>query len=220
MKSLSLYLIALCFSLSVLADEPPCWCGFSITSENKQYRADIEFNAADSLKEPWDRKWTISVLSLSDSSVVWSSLFKHDGYGAGHLSNDGQIYVYVNDWLEMEHPNQIIIYTQNRIDQLCGTDIELSSSVYPKSISHQIWLNEYELVPNQLSDTTKLFLKTLNNQIIELDINSLTIKKKKAHSEYSGQVDLLRKLGIGLLIFMGIVIVLWTLKKLTSHNTS
>lgn len=214
MKRLLTILFFIGFYQFALADEPPCWCEFSIKSENGLYRADIEFEKADSLKEPWERKWTIKVYETkSDTTIKWHSEFYQDGYGGGILSNDGQIYVYVNDWLDLEEPpNQVVIYTQDYTTRLSGKDLKLNPNNYSHTVSHQIWMDEYELIPNYLSDSTFLKIKTEDFKEIRIDIQSGDIENSIAAPKFIEENNMLKKYGIGILIFIGLGIILLTIK--------
>ncbi|UII20533.1 hypothetical protein [Fulvivirga ligni] len=202
------------FCQFALADEPPCWCEFSIKSDNGLYRADIEFDKADSLKEPWDRRWTINIFELKpDSNLNWSSEFYHDGYGGGILSNDGQVYVYINFWLDMEEPpNQVVIYTKKNIRKLSGKDLKLIADNYSHTVSHQIWIDEYELIPNYLSDSTYLKIKTEDSKEIRIDLKSGEIENSITTPQFLKENNRLKKYGIGILLFIGIGIVLIVIK--------
>ncbi len=193
-----------------LADEPPCWCEFSIKSDNGLFRADIEFDTADSLKEPWERKWTIKVYKIMpDNNLTWSSEYYHDGYGGGILSNDGQIYIYVNDWLNMEEPpNQVVIYTQNYTTRLSGKELKLNPDNYSNAVSHQIWMDEYELIPNYLSDSTYLQIKTDDFKKIIINLKSGKIENSIATPQFVKENNMLKKYGTGILLFIGFGILL------------
>ncbi|WP_281615340.1 hypothetical protein [Flammeovirga sp. SubArs3] len=202
------------FSHLTFADEPPCWCEFSIKSNNGVYQADIEFEKSDSLKEPWERRWTIKVYDMKlDTSLIWSSKFFQDGYGGGVLSNDGQIYVYLNDWLDMkEPPNQVVIYTPQKTLRFSGKDLGLNPDNYSHTVSHKIWIDEYELIPNRLSDSTNLRIKTDDLKEILINVKSSKIENSIANPEFVEENNILKKYGIGILIFIGLGILLITLK--------
>jgi len=214
MKRLLTILFVIGFYQFSLSDEPPCWCEFSINSNNGLYRADIGFNEVDSLLNPWERKWTIKIYEIkSDTSLKWSSEFFQDGYGGGILSNDGQIYVYLNDWLDMEEPpNQVVIYTQNKTLRLSGKDLELNPNNYSHTVSHQIWMDEYELIPNHLSDSTYVRIKTDDFKVIEINLKSGEIENSIATPQFVEENNMLKNYGIGILIFIGLGILLIVLK--------
>jgi hypothetical protein len=214
MKRLLTILFIIGFCQFALADEPPCWCEFSIKSDNGLFRADIEFDTADSLKEPWERKWTINVFKIKpDTNLRWSSEFYHDGYGGGTLSNDGEIYVYINFWLNMEEPpNQVVIYTKKKTSKFSGKDLKLKAENYSHTVSHQIWLDEYSLSPNFHSDSTLLKIKTENFKEIKIDLKSGEIENSIAPPQFLEENNMLKKYGIGILAFIGIGIVLIVIK--------
>jgi hypothetical protein len=68
--------------------------------------------------------------------------------------------IYLNDWLDMkEHPNQVVVYTQNKTTKLSGKYLELNSNNYSYTVSHQIWMDGYGLIPNYISDPTYVRIK-------------------------------------------------------------
>lgn len=194
----------------VYGDEPPCWCEFTILSENKEFRADIEFLKSDSLKKPWERNWEVKVYEINpDTSLIWVSKFLNDGYGAGILSNDGQLYTYVNYWLQMDYPNQIIIYSKDEIIRLSGKDLGLDPSSYRHTVSHQIWMKDYYLTPDYQTDTTSLIVETLDSKKIDLNLKHKIVKSSVLrYPELIKQNNLLKKTGYAILIFLCIGIIL------------
>tara|TARA_B100000809_G_C14900324_1_gene446020 strand:+ start:126 stop:785 length:660 start_codon:yes stop_codon:yes gene_type:complete len=216
MKRLLTILLIIGFCQFALADEPPCWCEFSTKSDNGLFRADIEFDKVDSLKEAWERNWTINVFEIkSDTNLSWSSDFYHDGYEGGRLSNDGQIYVYIKFWLAMEEPsNQVIIYTKDKPSKFSRKDLNLNVENYSHTVSHQIWLDEYSLSPNYLSDSTFLKIKTDDFKELQIDLKSGDIKNSMAAPQFLEENNILKKYGIGILVLIGIGIVLIVLTKI------
>ena len=215
MKKLLTILFIIGFYLFAAADEPPCWCELSIKSNNGLFRADIKFDTADSLKEPWERKWTITVFKIyPDTNLSWSSEFYNDGYGGGTLSDDGQIYVYINFWLDMEDPpNQVAIYTKEKTTKFSGEALRLIAKNYSHTESHQTWVDEYSLTPNFLTDSTFLKIKTEDFKEIKINLNSSEIENSIAIPQFLEENVLLKKYGIGILVFIGIGIVLIVIKK-------
>ena len=207
-------LILLLICECAFADEPPCWCEFSIPSGNNQYLAKIEFNKTDSIKKPWERDWIISVYETKfDTVQIWVSKFLHDGYGGGDLSDDGQVYFYVNSWFYMNNQNQIIIYTKENIINLSLQNFGLDSSKYPHTASHQLWIKDCNLIPNLLTDTTKLEIVTLDSKKIEIALNDQKISVSNFIPATNEDNIYLKKLGWGLLVFIGIGIALLTIYK-------
>ncbi len=214
MKRLLSILFLTAFSHPVFADEPPCWCEFSIQSKNTFFRADIGFNMADSLLDPWEREWTIKVYEIkSDTVLLWSSKFYHDGYGGGILSDDGGIYVYVNDWLDMkEPPNQVVIYTQQKTLRYSGKHLGLVPSNYPNTASHKIWVDEYFLTANYFSDSTCLKIETKDFKEITIKLSSGEIDSSTQAPKLPEEANSLRYYGFGLLVFIGLGVVLIVVK--------
>ncbi len=213
MKKPPFLFIFFIFVNNVYSDEPPDWGEFTIHSENHNFKADIEYSKGDSLKKPWDRTWKIRVYALKpETSIIWEQDFFHDGYGDGILSNDGKAYVYVDYWLRMKS-DQVEIYLQDSILRLSGEDLTLVPSNYQHTVSHQIWVENYYLVPNQITDSTKLIFETLDSKRLELSLKDLSIKSSILHPEFIQQNKTLKKYGIGVLFFLAIGIILILVKK-------
>jgi len=221
-----LILIRIVFILSffapteIFADEPPCWCEFSIYSVDSLFRADIRMVNQDTTIAAWENDWTIKVYDISTDSHIWTSVFYNDGYGAGILSNDGEIYVYGNWWLTMDFDNQIVIYTRDTIIQYSGHDLGLIESDYPNTVSHKIWMEDYYFLPDCQTDSTKLIIETLDSKKIELDINSSKIKVSNIElsKEQIKQLKFVKKLGLWTIILIGFGIILLTIRNFKKNK--
>ena len=214
MKRLVALIILLISSSTVYGDGPPCWCDFTVFSANKLFKADIEHAKADSLKEPWEREWSIRVYkNAPDTLLLWQSDFFSYGYSEGKLSNDGQLFVYVNYWLRMETDNQLVIHSQKGIKRLSGKDLELDSAEYPQTASHQIWMDKYYLFPDHSTDTTKLIIETLDAKKIELDLTDYTVNSTMLHPQFIEENEYLKIIGLAVLIILGIGIAFILIKK-------
>ncbi|NMM50826.1 hypothetical protein [Marinigracilibium pacificum] len=198
----------------ILADEPPCWCEFSIYSFDSLYRADIIMANHDTSVAAWENDWIINVFDTSIDSIIWSSKFYNDGYGAGILSNDGKIYVYGNSWLIMDYKNQLVIYTADTIFQYSGRDLGLIESDYPNTVSHKIWIEDYYLYPNYQTDSTRVIIATLDSKKIELNIYSgeIRISKIKQSKEMIEQLVNVKRFGLWTIIIIGLGIILITIR--------
>jgi len=208
-------LFFLVLNYGIYADEPPCWCEFSIKSDNNLFRAEIEFVKKDSLLKPWRRDWTIKVYeNNSKSKLKWSSIFHQDGYGGGSLSNDGEIYIYVNDWLDMKvPPNQVVIYMNNRTIRYSGEDLKLNPNNFPHTASHQIWMKNYELIPNKLSDSTVLKINSYNDREIVINLKTTVFNDLNKKPDFTNEINFLIRISVYLLLFIGLIMTLFTLFK-------
>lgn len=143
MKIISL-LILLFLSLTTSADEPPDWQAFLIHSDNKQWTAVVEPLGQDEL--PQKDKWQVSIFNqyflsfpLPNQTAVWSTAFSPTGYPGGLLSDDGQVFAYVEYWYSTNKP-VVTIYRKNcRVEKL-GSSFHFSS-ILPRTESHQLWLH-------------------------------------------------------------------------------
>lgn len=124
-----------------MADEPPCNCEFSISSDNDKYIAKVnEVNSANTESA----RWQLSVYknSASDKSLLWTSKFNHNGYPQGILSDDGKVFATVNSWY---YPDTAIvnIYRQGKvISELKGRDFAVNENKLVRTVSHYLWLND------------------------------------------------------------------------------
>jgi len=210
-KKILLFFLVL--SNGISADEPPCWCEFSIKSDNNLFRAEIEFVKKDSLLKPWRRDWTIKVYENNvKSKLKWSSIFHQDGYGGGTLSNDGKIYIYVNDWLDMNiPPNQVVIYMNNNTIRYSGKDLNLNPNNFSHTESHQIWMKNYKLIPNKLSDSTILKINTNNDREIIINLKKTLFNDLNKKPDVTNETNFLIHLSVYLVFFTGIVVILFIL---------
>ena len=164
-KQLSILIFLFCIALQLKADEFPTWANFTIYSIDSSFKANIVSTERNPSIKPSDNNWKLFVYQLKpETLLVWSSDYFPDGYCEGKLSNDGQIFVYIND------TNQAFIYTQDTVITFCAKDFDLKSSNY--NSSHKNWLKDYFLDPNYLSNNTILIIKTLDKKCIKINIKN------------------------------------------------
>ena len=123
------------------------------------------------------------------------------------LSDDGGIYVSIDGWMDIENPGtQIVIYTKGKTWTLNELDLNLNPGQYPTSVSHQIRLDEYELVPNALTDSTYLRILTNDSKEIRVHLASSVVEVSKYNplAKFTEKNRLLKQYGVGLLIFIGL----------------
>jgi hypothetical protein len=137
------------FMLSALfshADSPPCWCAFETESSNKQYVAVVTRPLKDSLVEPWNSEWTLSIFQKEGDSrmLLWETKYAYTGYPDGALSDDGNTFIYVEYWFYPDAPLLQIYNRGKRINTkaLKGTDFKISKSKLVETVSHFVWLYE------------------------------------------------------------------------------
>jgi hypothetical protein len=115
------------------ADQPPSFSSFSVNSANKEYTAQI----TETL--PGSSAYRLTV--LKGEKIYWDVPYDYNGYPAGMLSDDGEVFVYINWWYEPG--NLIQIHTKNGlIKKLSEKDIEFDHEKVRNTDSHQIWLSE------------------------------------------------------------------------------
>lgn len=168
--SFTLLLILMLQSFA-FADAPPRWREFKVVSENKKFQANVTRNENDSLKQPWDSKWILTVYKISgkDSIELWKTDYEFDGYTEGILSNDGSIFVYVNFWY-YETRSIVKIYNQGvYTGQIKGIDFNVPTDKRIKTVSHELWL----------SNEDQLYYFEKNGNVFELVIHTIDKKKYK-----------------------------------------
>ena len=176
MKTLFTLLTAILLYSSALADEPPCWCEFNVKSANKAYSAKVTRVEKDSLKKPWDAQWILSVykINANDSTKIWSVKYEYDGYTDGVLSNNGQVFAYVNYWYYDTH-NIAYIYSQGKkVGQLKGKEFNVPEKERQKTVSHELWLNpkkEYFYF-NESENGVFLSINTIDNKTHKIDCST------------------------------------------------
>ncbi|WP_157953846.1 hypothetical protein [Microbulbifer sp. A4B17] len=136
--------IALILSIKVSADQPPDWQDYIVTSENRKWTALISRDHIT--QDPWTDNWMLSVYEgfkypfpRPDFVPVWSRAYDHHGYSEGILSDDGEIFVYVEFWYRENYPVVKISKKDCAISKN-GSFFNIGEHL-EKSISHQLWLN-------------------------------------------------------------------------------
>ena len=130
-----------------LADEPPSWQNFQLTSQNGWYVAKVTaFEGMDD-RDPWNKHYTLSVYQTdNESEPMWSSRYLYDGYLGGMLSNNGSVFVYVNFWYHHDDP---VIYVYNRgalYRKITGKDLGMVEATLSRSVSHTLWLSDEDSI--------------------------------------------------------------------------
>lgn len=138
-----IFLLLLCITCSVSADEPPDWNGFIVQSENKEWSA-VVWRLGEASK-PWDDEWELLVYEgyylthpSPDIKPVWSSSYNPSGYSGGYLSNDGNAFSYVEYWYYPDRP-VVEIYRDDCIIRKNGTYFDVGNNLQ-KTVSHELWL--------------------------------------------------------------------------------
>jgi hypothetical protein len=135
-------LLAFFAAFTAWADQPPCWCEFSVRSANKQFVAHVRM-VKGPLKPGQNQEWELQVYQKKasrDSTLLWKSHYRYDGYPDGVLSDDGKNFAYVNYWY-YSNGSVVEVYQSGRhVASLPGKAFNISPSKIPKSASHQLWL--------------------------------------------------------------------------------
>ena len=138
-------ILLLFFSQKVLADSPPCWCKFDVKSKNSKFIATVDRVKEDSLKEPWNARWILTITRDSaGKGIIWTTLYKYSGYPDGQLSDDGIYFVYVEGWFYKDVPLIKIYKKGAQIDTktLTGDSFKIPKSKLRKSVSHELWISD------------------------------------------------------------------------------
>jgi hypothetical protein len=126
------------------ADQPPCWCEFSVKSANKQFVAHIK-KVKGPVTPGQSEAWVMLVFrkkSARDSTLLWQSPYRYDGYPEGVLSDDGENFAYVNYWYQGNAPVVELYHSGQHVASLPGTAFRLSPSKISATVSHQLWLTQ------------------------------------------------------------------------------
>ena len=136
----------LLFSFKSYADSPPCWCPFEEESANKKFIAIVSSTDRDSLVDPWNSTWTITVYQKSgkEKRLLWQMKYDYTGYPGGLLSDDGQTFTYIEYWYYANSP-QIDVYRKGKKVNtlaLVGKNFRIAEEKLVQTVSHQLWLKE------------------------------------------------------------------------------
>ena len=151
MKQLFLVLFSIILPLLSWADSPPCYCKFKTVSENGHYFAWVDAHGLDTIKEPWNADWKLTVYKKSgnDSTIVWKTDYDNSGYPSGTLSNDGLSFFYINDWYAHDYGVVVLYRDGRKVGQVYGKEFKLKYDQMQSTVSHHLWLKKREIVPNK-----------------------------------------------------------------------
>jgi len=144
-KFLLFFLLYISTIKVLLADEPPCWGKFEVKSKNLKFIAVVQRINEDSLKEPWDSRWTLTVYENINhiKKMIWSTMYDYSGYPEGALSDDGKYFVYIESWYSEKKPLAQIYKSGKHVNSssLTGEKFHIPSNKIMKSASHKLWLD-------------------------------------------------------------------------------
>lgn len=159
-----LLLLFLFSALICQADQPPCWCEFFKESANKQFVAHVKKVNQGPLKPGQQEEWELLVFrrnNTRDSTLLWKSHYRYDGYPDGILSDNGKTFAYVNYWYPYKASAVELYRSGKHTGSIPGTAFNIPASKLSKTVSHQLWLategQPYEFVMN--ADRKDYFLK-------------------------------------------------------------
>lgn len=164
-RAFFIFLLSLFFSRSY-ADSPPCWCSFEEKSTNKKYIAVVNRPEKDSLVDPWNSIWTLSVYEAAGNKkrLLWKMKYDYTGYPGGLLSDDGQTFIYVEFWYYADTP-LVDIYRQGKkinTFSLKGRSFNIPEEKLVQTVSHHLWLKEEGTAYSYFRDkTNRLLIKIL-----------------------------------------------------------
>ncbi|QMU28718.1 hypothetical protein [Adhaeribacter radiodurans] len=163
MKSIIIILLVLAPVLT-WADQPPCWCDFSIQSANKHFVAHIKGVKNSTKTNPPYGQWEIFVYKKEnkDSTLLWKSHYLYDGYTDGILSNDGQTFAYVNYWYQNQAPVIQLYQNGKHTGSIAGTAFNIPSPKLTTTVSHKLWLSRDGQSYEFTEDDQKKYLLKIN----------------------------------------------------------
>ncbi|QNF35184.1 hypothetical protein HUW51_21600 [Adhaeribacter swui] len=138
-----LILIALLPVIMAKADQPPCWCDFSVKSSNQQFVAHVKGVKNSAKLNPPYGQWEIFVYkknAAKDSTLLWKSHYLYDGYTDGVLSDDGQYFAYVNFWYQNQAPVIQLYHNGKHTGSIAGTAFNIPAGKITNTVSHKLWL--------------------------------------------------------------------------------
>ena len=82
-----------------MADEPPSWEEFNVSSPNKKFVAKITVKDKNGKKNRYEWSYSLAVYKVQgEQAPLWSCTYPYSGYPGGFLSDDGQFFADVNFW--------------------------------------------------------------------------------------------------------------------------
>lgn len=190
-------LILVLFNLAIgFADEPPSWLPYKKISENLGYFAWVNYADKDSLKNPWERKWSLSVYD-KDSILLWEKDLKPSGYEHGTLTDDGENFVIVEFWYHDQEDVVSIFHKNSKDFFIKGSEFKIPALFLSETISHKRWVENYEIIGNEL------FITTLDQSSWKIDITKKELSKE-VHSKY--QLIILMIIALILILFVFLII--------------
>ena len=140
--SLARFLILSIASCCALADSPPSWKPFAVTSKNSLFIAKVEVGDKKGKSAPWKWQYKLSVFAtVTPTNALWEAAYAFDGYDGGTLSNDGLYFVYADFWYRHNTP-VVSIYNQGGTWRFTGDELHIEQETLQKTVSHQLWLKD------------------------------------------------------------------------------
>lgn len=174
MKIILCSLLILFSAKQCLADEPPSWLPYKVTSANGKYFCWIDFSDKDTLEHAWDRKWKLSIYS-NDSTLLWHRPFQPTGYPQGLLTNNGHNFIMI-DWWYDEKLTVISVHKKNGKNIFIpGKSFHISPLFLVQTSSHQLWLEDYKITDKEIK------LTTLDQSKWKIDIENGEISGSKSN---------------------------------------
>lgn len=156
----------------VFADEPPSWREYKKVSDNLDFFAWVHFADNDTIKYPWERKWQLSVFD-KDSILFWKREVNPSGYVDGYITDDGRHFITIDEWYYPKK-NVVRIFNANHNDFFIkGEEFKIPEIFLRETVSHQLWIEKYQIVNHQL------FIETVDRTKWIIDIGTNTFKKEQ-----------------------------------------
>lgn len=140
----SLLVVSIC-TICALGDKTPSWEEYSVKSTNGVYIADIRAEDKRKSDKPWEWEYSVTIRSLTNrtGSVLWKSPYRHRGYSEGELTDDGEVFVYVEQWYLADYP-VIQIYKRGTSlpMEFRGKDLPVEREKVRRPGTHYLWLDD------------------------------------------------------------------------------
>lgn len=142
-----LLLLFILLPLRAYSDLPPDWSNYKVTSHNGKWSVFLSRDYNEGAEHPWQDTWTLSVYKAfqyptpgPNQVPVWSRAYNPSGYPEGYLSDDGEIFVYVDFWYHENFP-VVKIFREECTIFKNGSFFKLGNNL-KKTASHELWLRD------------------------------------------------------------------------------
>lgn len=132
-----------------------------------------------------------------DSTLYWERSVKSSGYEIGIITDDGENFVIIEFWY-YEDGNVVTVYNKDSNDFFIkGSEFKIQKKYLEHTISHKLWIENYEI------DKNEIIIETLDKYKWSINLTKQEmINKSGNHTWYL-------ILSMIILIFIDIAIIIW-----------